>query len=209
MALPQGSDPNASSAARHGVITRPPRQLPPGYTPPALHPGYTPRRPDLQTSGALAKAARRGVLSRAQLVALALGAAGLLAALVIATLIVVSTVLVQATTSPETAAQTFYGALVTQDYPHAYAQLSPSAQVTQSQTQFANHYEQLDTLSGPVARFTIGAVSVNGGHATVTVTYYRAANASHATLDTLQLTQHNGVWLIDSIASREVTTGQP
>lgn len=209
MALQQGSDPKAASSLRRPVISRPPTQLPEGYSPPAPPPGYLPRRPTLQTSGALAKSSRRTALSRRQIVALALSVAGIITGLVIAALILVNTLVFQTTTSPETTVQTFYSALVTQDYAHAYDQLAPSAKAAQSEEHFASHYTQLDILGGPVANFTINGVTTNGAHASVTIVFHRVNMPGRETVDTAQLAQSNGAWLITSIVSHDQAVGAP
>lgn len=187
------------------VINRPDVRLPPGYSPnSSLPPGYQPPHRDLQRSGTLARSARKTTVSRRQAIILALGGLGLILAIVVIATLVISTIVLQNTVgSAETTLDTYYSALRTQDYTHAYDQLSPTFRSSQTRDNYISQHRQLDVLGGPVVKYSIEHSATNGNHATATVTSNRANSLTSMTVDTIALVKVNGGWYIDSFTSQQ------
>lgn len=202
--------PERPSAARTApsprpVMHRPDVRLPPGYSPnSSLPPGYRPPPRDLQRSGSLARSASKTTLNRRQAILLALGGLGLIVAIMVVATLVISTIVLQNTVgSAETTLDTYYSALRTQDYAHAYDQLSPNRRAAQTQANYISQRQQLDVLGGPIVKFTIDHSATNGNHATATVTSNRANTLTRMTVDSITLIKVNGTWYIDSFTSQE------
>ena len=200
---PRGTPPEAPGQSQ---INRPKTRLPEGYTPNStLPPGYLPPIRDLQKTGAMVRSSRKTVLSRNQIIGLALGAGAIVIAVAVVVTLLIGTLFVQSTlNSPETTIDAFYSALRSQNYASAYAQLSSTQKNGQSEAIFASHYQQLDVLGGPVVDFTIDQTSTNGNQATATVQIGRSSTQNQITIDTVNLVLSNGTWYINQISSRTV-----
>ena len=198
---PRGAPPEAPGQSQ---INRPKTRLPEGYTPNStLPPGYLPPVRDLQKTGAMLRSSRKTVLSRNQIIGLAIGAGAMIIAIAVVVTLLIGTLFVQSTlNSPETTIDSFYSALRSQNYAQAYDQLSSAQKSAQSEAVFASHYQQLDVLSGPVVDFTIDQTTTTGNQATSTIQVRRAATQSQIAIDTLTLVQSNGTWYVSQISSR-------
>jgi hypothetical protein len=195
-----------TGAPGQSQINRPKSRLPENYTPDStLPPGYIPPARDLQKTGAMVRNARHTVLSRNQIITLAVGGGAVILAVAIAATLLISAIFVQTNlNSPETTVEAFYSALRAQNYTQAYGQLSPTQKNAQSASTFVGYYTQLDVLSGPVVSFTVTQITTNGNQATATVQVSRGASTTLVALDTDTLIQNNGTWYINQIQSHTV-----
>jgi hypothetical protein len=188
-------------------MSRPPSRLPEGYKPgSSLPPGYLPPMRDLQKTGAILRDMDRSKLTRRQIIMLATGAAVVvlfIAALAVA-FVIQGSIGTNGASSPDTTLQHYYSDLKVPNYPAAYSLLSPKAQQSRSQAAYVNNFKQIDSLNGTIVEFTIKSDIVKGNQATAVVQFSRDPSQPQFTLDTVQLEQINGTWLIDSIVSINV-----
>ena len=189
------------------IANRPKSRLPEGYSPNStLPPGYLPPTRDWQRTGAMAREADRPALTRRQIIMLGVGGVALVLAIAIVATLVISTLFVQnSLNSATTTIDTFYSALRAQDDTQAYGQLSPAYRASLSQDAFTSQFHQLDLLNGPITAFVVEQQNTSGASGTAVVQVTRSGNHTQAQLDTLTLTQVNGAWYIDHIASQQQT----
>lgn len=188
-------------------MSRPPSRLPEGYKPgSSLPPGYLPPMRDLQKTGAMVREMDSSKLSRRQIIMLAAG--GLVIVLFIAAIaaafIVQGSLGAIGTSGPDTTLQHYYSDLKLRDYSDAYSLLSPQAQQSRSRADYINNFKQIDGLNGAITEFTIQNDVTKGNQATAHIQFTRDPSQAQVTVDTVQLVQSNGAWLINSIVSENV-----
>lgn len=93
------------------------------------------------------------------------------------------------------ASQHFCNALVTQDYPTAYAELSEAQQQQGTEEQFAGSQRVLDRLHGPATACTFSYPQVHTSSATFTLDVTRG---SGTTSGALRLILERGIWKVDA-----------
>lgn len=100
---------------------------------------------------------------------------------------------------PGTAVQQFYADLHQQNYPDAYALLSPTLQAHITQTQFADQYNSLDQIKGIVDTYPVLKSVTGSSTATITVAVVRRGDTSTATVEVLGLVKDGNDWRINAI----------
>lgn len=192
-------------------IKRPESRLPTGYSPShsippnyrpgnTLPPGYLPPQRDYQRTGAIVRDINRSKLNRRQILLLATGAGGLFIIVAIVATLVLNSLFVQTVGSPSGTIQDFYTQLKAGDYTHAFNQLAPATKASRTQVDFVNYYKQIDTLNGPITKFTVTNLKIDGTHATATVTATRN-NDQRLAVDQIRLVLIDGTWYMESIVT--------
>ena len=203
---PLSGSPSNSQVSR--PMNRPRSRLPEGYSPGnSLPPGYIPPARDLLADGdRFREQNKRTSLTNRQIMLLAGGIVALVALVIVVVFAVAGSLFVgnAINGNGDTTLQRFYSDLESQNYTHAYSLLSPQTQAGQKQDEFVNHFKQLDALNGNIAKFNIVSDTVSGNKATAIVQFTRDPSQPRISVDTIQLVQSNGTWLIDRISSRNI-----
>jgi hypothetical protein len=101
---------------------------------------------------------------------------------------------------PANTVQQFYSALHETNYSQAYSYFSKNAKAHISQGAFIDLYSSYDRIDGIVQDFPIQSTTQKGNTAVVVALVTRRGDGATGQLQTLNLVNSSGDWLIDGIA---------
>lgn len=167
-------------------------------------------RPDIsQTMRRLSESSHRNPVgkpprSRTTTRALILTGAGVVALVICvlgtAAVIWANTLVRTGFSDPANTVQQFYSALHETNYGQAYSYLSKNAKAHLSEAAFIDLYSGYDRVDGIVQDFPIQSTAQKGNAAVVVVVVTRRGDDETGQLQTLNLVNSTGGWLIDGIA---------